>query len=167
MTRTLCDKDDNYTFSMRISRNENYWCWVHEMFENVQNICTDLPKLHVREGHCSNSLSLSLLEWPGMTRNDHPNKLESSICARSAVYLAQCNLGIIHVIEYTIQCQIRWLNNALSNISCDSSVVVQTWGHIESVIFLASYILGKSWGHQVGQTKYLMRFSSNSEVTEN
>ncbi len=27
----LCDKDDNYTFSMRISRNENYLCWVHKI----------------------------------------------------------------------------------------------------------------------------------------
>ncbi len=44
-------------------------CWVQMFFKHVQNFRTDLPKLHGREEHCLNWLSLSLLEWPGMTRN--------------------------------------------------------------------------------------------------
>ncbi len=81
---------------MRISRNENYSCWVHKIFEHVQNFRTDLLKLHEREEHCSNwfSLSLSLPEWTRMTRNDPPNKLEWSNSARSAVHSAQWDLGI-------------------------------------------------------------------------
>ncbi len=71
-------------------------CWVHKLLEHVQNFRTDLPKLHEREEHCSNwlSLSLSLLEWPGMTRNDHPNKLELSIHPHSEVDSAQWDWGI-------------------------------------------------------------------------
>ncbi len=71
-------------------------CWVRKLFEHVQNFRTDLPKLHGREEHCSNwlSLSLSLLEWPGMTRNDHPNKLELSIRLHSGVDSAQWDWGI-------------------------------------------------------------------------
>ncbi len=62
-------------------------CWVHELFEHVQKIRTDLPKLHGWEEHCPNwlSLSLSLLEWPGMTRNYHLNKLELAIHPHSGV----------------------------------------------------------------------------------
>ncbi len=84
-------------FSMRISRNENYSRWVHEIFEHVQNFRTDLPKLHPWEEHCPNalSLSLSLPKWPGMTRNDHPYKLEWSIRPQSAVDSAQWDWGII------------------------------------------------------------------------
>ncbi len=52
----LCDKDDNYTFSTRISRNENYSRWVHTIFEHIQNFHTDLPKLQAWEKHCSNWL---------------------------------------------------------------------------------------------------------------
>ncbi len=72
---------------MCISMNENYSHWVHKIFELVQNFRTGLPRLHAREELCSNwlSLSLSLLEWPGMTRNDHPYKLEWSIRPHSAV----------------------------------------------------------------------------------
>ncbi len=57
-------------FSICIRRNENYSCLVHDIFEHVQNFLTDMPKLHAWEEHCSNGLSLSLPEWPGMTRND-------------------------------------------------------------------------------------------------
>ncbi len=66
------------------------------MFEHVQNFRTDLLNLQAREEHCSNwsSLSLSLPKWPGMTKNDHPYKLEWSIRARSAVDGAQWDLGI-------------------------------------------------------------------------
>ncbi len=85
----LCDKDDNYTFSMCISRNENYSHWVHKFFEHVQNFHADLPKLHAREEQCSNWLSLSLPEWTRMTRNDPPNKPERSIRDHSAVHSAQ------------------------------------------------------------------------------
>ncbi len=71
-------------------------CWIHKLFEQVQNFRTDLPKLHGWEEHCSNwlSLLLSLLEWPGMTRNDHPNKLELSIRPHSGVDSAQWDWGI-------------------------------------------------------------------------
>ncbi len=48
-------------------------CWVHKRFEHVQNVRTDLPKLHWREEHFSNWLSLSLLEWPGMITRTNSN----------------------------------------------------------------------------------------------
>ncbi len=83
---------------MHISRNENYSCWVHEIFEHVQNFHTDLLKLHTREEHCLNwlplSLSLSLLEWQGIIPRMNTNHVEWSICARSAVDSAQWDLGI-------------------------------------------------------------------------
>ncbi len=65
---------------MCITTNEKYSCWVHTIFEHVQNWL---------------SLSLSLLEWPGMTRNDHPNKRESSIRPHSAVSLGHDNVPLI------------------------------------------------------------------------
>ncbi len=85
---------------MRVTTNEKYRAghfWVHKLFEHVQNFRTNLPKLHRREEHCSNwlSLSLSLLEWPRMTRNDHSNKLELSIRPHSEVDSAQWDLGIM------------------------------------------------------------------------
>ncbi len=63
-----------------------------QIFDHVQNFCTDLLKLHTREEHCLNglSLSLSLPEWPGMNMNH----VEWSICARSAVDSAQWDLSI-------------------------------------------------------------------------
>ncbi len=72
------------------------YCWVYELFEHVQNFGTNLPKLHGREEHCSNwlSLSLSFLEWPRMTRNDHSNKFELSIRPHSGVDSAQWDWGI-------------------------------------------------------------------------
>ncbi len=70
--------------------------WVYEIFEHVQNFRTYLPKLHGWEEHCLNWLSLSLLEWPGLTRNDHPKKLELSVDIRphSVVDSAQWDWGI-------------------------------------------------------------------------
>ncbi len=57
----LCDKEENYTFTMCITRNEKYLHWEHESFEHV-----GLPKLHRWQEHYSNwlLLSLSLPEWP-------------------------------------------------------------------------------------------------------
>ncbi len=74
-------------------------CWVHKLFEHVQNFRTDLPKLHGPEERCSNllSLSLSLLEWPRMTRNDHSNKFELSIRPHSGVDSAQWDWGIMTI----------------------------------------------------------------------
>ncbi len=74
---------------MPITTNENYSCWVHKMFEHVQNFHTGLPKLHAREEHFE--LIVTVIVIARMTRNDHPNKLESSIRAHSA----QWDLGII------------------------------------------------------------------------
>ncbi len=81
---------------MRISKNENYSGWVHAIFEHVQNFYTSLPRIHTREEHCLNplSLSLSLPEWTRKTRNDPPNKLEWSIRPPSGVDLAQWDWGI-------------------------------------------------------------------------
>ncbi len=81
---------------MCISKNVNYSCWVHKHFEHVQKRRTGLPRLHAPEERCSNrlSLSLSLLEWPGMTRNDHSNQLELSIHPRSWVDSGQWDWGI-------------------------------------------------------------------------
>ncbi len=61
----LCDKEENYTFSMRIARNENYSSWEQERFEHVQNFRACLPKYHRWEVHYSNSQELAR-----MTRND-------------------------------------------------------------------------------------------------
>ncbi len=72
----------------------NYLHWVHTIFEHVQIFHTDLLQLHAREEHCSNWLSSSLPEWPGMTKNDHPYKLEWSIRARTAVDSAKWDLDI-------------------------------------------------------------------------
>ncbi len=68
------------TITTRLSKNVNYSCWVHKPFEHVQKLRTGLPKLHAREERCLNglSLSLSLPEWPGITRNNPLNKLEWS-----------------------------------------------------------------------------------------
>ncbi len=68
-------------------------------YTNVLNMFktfTDLQKLHSREEHCSNwlSLSLSLPEWHGMIPWTNTNYVEWSIRARSAVDLAQWDLGI-------------------------------------------------------------------------
>ncbi len=120
-----CNKLKNYTFSMHINRNENYSCWVHKYFEHVQNVCTDLLKPHAWEEHCSNRLplSLSLLEWPGITRNDHLNKLELSIRPHLAVDSAQWDWGIktmvttniiyctsenVIILIYTIHTLVSW-----------------------------------------------------------
>ncbi len=104
----LCDKHDNYTFSMCISKNVNYSCWVHKLFEHVQKLRTGLQRLHAWEERCSNrlSLSLSLLEWPGMTRNDHSNQLELSIRPGSGVDSGQWDRGIMpksHCAESTAE----------------------------------------------------------------
>ncbi len=32
----LCDKEENYTFSMRITKNENYSSWEHKRFEQLK-----------------------------------------------------------------------------------------------------------------------------------
>ncbi len=107
-------------------------CWVHKLYEHVHKIRTDLPKLHGWEEHCSNwlSLSLSLLEWPGMTRNDHPNKLELSIRPHSGVDSAQwdwgiknrCkNIGFYSIFQLSI---LPLLNNYRYNCDTISSVSV-------------------------------------------
>ncbi len=84
------------TITTRLSKNVNYSCWVHKPFEHVQKLRTGLPKIHAREECCSNrlSLSLSLLEWPRITRNDLSNQLEWSIRARSGTYSGQWDWGI-------------------------------------------------------------------------
>ncbi len=84
------------TITTRLSKNVNYSCWVHKLFEHVQKLRTGLPKLHTREERCSNrlSLSLSLLERPRMTKNDHSNQLKWSIRARSGTDSEQWDWGI-------------------------------------------------------------------------
>ncbi len=92
--------------------------WVHKLFEHVQNFRTDLLKLHGREEHRLNwlSLSFSLLEWPGMTRNDHSNKLELSIRPHSGVDSAQWDWGMSWAEQISVW---RW---GISRISAFSKL---------------------------------------------
>ncbi len=68
----LCDKDDNYMFSMHISRNENYSCWPAEVTRMRRTL-----------------FELIVIVIARMTRNDTPTEHEWSIGPRSAVDSAQ------------------------------------------------------------------------------
>ncbi len=64
----------------------------------------NMKKLHAREEHCSNllSLSLSFPESPGMILRMNTNHVEWSIRARLAVDSAQWDLGIREALENTL-----------------------------------------------------------------
>ncbi len=49
----LCNKEDNYTFSMHITRNEKYSHWEQESIEHVQTFCAGLPiVIVIADCHC-------------------------------------------------------------------------------------------------------------------
>ncbi len=99
-----CDKHDNYMFSMRISKNVNYSCWVHKLFEHVQKLRTGLPWLAWEERSSNRmSLSLSLLEWPGMTRNDLEWSLEPTWIVYSSSFGSRFGtVGLGHKLKISL-----------------------------------------------------------------
>ncbi len=80
--RKVCDKYNNYTFSMLISRNENYSHWVHKCFEHA---CWHAEITWMR----GTLFKLIVNVIAKMTRNDPPTEHEWSIRPRSAVDSAQ------------------------------------------------------------------------------
>ncbi len=85
----MCNKEENYTFSMDITRNEKYSPWEHTSFEHVQNFRAGLPKYHGWEVHY-----LNLQVFARMTRNNPLIEQEQSIRPHSGVDSWQWDLGI-------------------------------------------------------------------------